>query len=136
APGFKPGAIKVVSLATWDPGIIVACRLATKTSPPRKGKTKSGPEYEGGLNLPGAGRYELLVFTSPQVELEDTAEAISDEAAQRGEPGASVAVRPVRNNLHQMEVEVDGNAQVDVRFTRTAVDETTSEETCRIHLSV
>jgi DNA phosphorothioation-dependent restriction protein DptH len=136
AAGFKPGAIKVVSLETWAPGIIVACRLATKSAPPKKGKTKSGPEYETGLHLPGAGRYELLVFAGPQVEVEDSADASSDEAAQRGESATPVPVRRVRGSQHQLELEVDGNAQVDVHFSRLAADGTPSRETCRVFLTV
>ena len=136
AARFKSGAIKVVSLDTWAPGVIVACRLATKSSPPKKSKVRSGPEYEANLLLPGAGRYELLVFASPQVELDDVAEVISDEAAQRGESASPIPVRAVRGTQHQVEVEVEGNAQVDIHFARQAADGTPSRETCRVFLTV
>lgn len=136
APGFKQGAIKVVSLDTWALGIVVACRLATKSSPPKKGKARSGPELEASLRLPGVGRYELLVFAGPQVELEEVAEASSDEAAQRGDPPSPLSVRAVRGPQYQVEVEVDGNAQVDIHFARQAADGTASRETCRVFLTV
>lgn len=75
ADGFKPGAIKVISLASWHAGIYVTCRLAKKLTPPKKptGRARGGPDLVTTLNVPGSGRYELLIFTSPGVELDETA---------------------------------------------------------------
>jgi DNA phosphorothioation-dependent restriction protein DptH len=136
ADKFKPGAIKVVSMASWGPGIFVACRLAKKLAPPKRRKGKSGPELEAGLVLPGAGRYDILVFTSPGVEVEDTASGNLDDAAERGEAGTDLAVRSSRDRQYQFEVEVDGNYQVDLRFERTAADGTATSAGCRLYLTV
>lgn len=136
ADHFKPGAIKVVSLATWAPGIFVTCRLARKLTPPKRRKGRGGPELETGLLLPGAGRYELLLFTSPGVELESTAAGNPDDAAERGDAATALAVRAVKPRQFQVEVELDGNYQVDLGFDREAADGTVSRETCRVFLSI
>lgn len=136
ADRFKPGAIKVVSLASWAPGIYVTCRLARKLSPPKRRKGRSGPEFEASLLLPGAGRYELLVFASPSVEVAGEAFGNPDDAAERGDAATTLPVREIRPGHFQVEVEVDGNYQVDVPFHRNVVDGTMSHETCRVFLAV
>lgn len=136
AEHFKPGAIKVVSLAKWAPGIFVACRLARKLALPKRRKGKGSPEYEASLLLPGAGRYELLVFCSPGVALDETAAGNPDDAAERGDAAATLPVRTVRQRQYQVEVELDGNYQVDLAFTREAIDGAVTHETCRTFLSI
>ena len=120
ADGFKPGAIKIVSLATWQPGIFVACRLARKLTPPRKPtrRAKGAPELETSLVVPGGGRYELLVFTSPGVVLDVAATGTADDAQDRIDATQQLVVRPVREGFHQVEVEAETNYQVDIGFTR------------------
>jgi DNA phosphorothioation-dependent restriction protein DptH len=141
ADGFKPGAIKVVSLATWAPGIFVACRLARKLTPPRKParRAKGALELETSLVLPGSGRYELLVFTSPGVELDPLAMGTADDA-QDGVNGVDaiqqLVVRTVREGFHQVEVEAETNYQVDIGFSRPVSDGSISHETCRVFLAV
>ena len=136
ADRFKPGAIKVVSLATWAPGIYVACRLAKKLSPPKKRKGRGGPELEAQLLLPGAGRYDILVFTSPGVELDTEASGNTDDAAERGDAAMALPVRASRQGHLQVEVEVDGNYQLDLGFERPAVDGTMERVACRVSLSI
>ncbi|MDP2779032.1 ATP-binding protein [Devosia sp.] len=141
ADGFKPGAIKVVSLATWAPGIFIACRLARKLTPPRKParRAKGAPELETSLVLPGSGRYELLVFTSPGVEVDALAMGTADDA-QDGLNGINatqqLVVRSVREGFHQVEVEAETNYQVDIGFSRPVSDGSVSHETCRVFLAV
>ncbi len=136
--GFKPGAIKIVSLATWQPGIFVACRLARKLTPPRKPtrRGKGAPELETSLVVPGGGRYELLVFTSPGVVLNAAATGTADDAQDRIDAIQQLVVRPVREGFHQVEVEAETNYQVDIGFSRPAADGSTSHETCRVFLAV
>jgi len=138
ADGFKPGAIKIVSLATWQPGIFVACRLARKLTPPRKPtrRAKGAPELETSLVVPGGGRYELLVFTSPGVVLDAAATGTADDAQDRIDAIQQLIVRPVREGFHQVEVEAETNYQVDIGFSRPAADGSTSHETCRVFLAV
>ncbi|MGU1008756.1 hypothetical protein ACSESJ_23465 [Pseudomonas aeruginosa] len=66
ADGCKPASVRVISLASWKPGILVTCRLATKLSPPRKPRKNSAAmDWETSLSLPGSGRYELQLHLAP-----------------------------------------------------------------------
>lgn len=138
ADNFKPGAIKVISLATWLPGIIVACRLARKMTPPRKPTRapKGAPELETSLTVPGGGRYELLILTSPGVTVDPIAFGTSDEIQDRPEGRQNLDARLVREGLHQIEVEADTNYQIDVSFSRTLEDGSLIHETCRVFLVI
>ncbi|ODT20973.1 MAG: hypothetical protein ABS35_18600 [Kaistia sp. SCN 65-12] len=138
ADNFKPGAIKVVSLASWQPGIFVACRLARKLTPPRKPSRapKGAPELETTLVVPGGGRYELLVFTSPGVVLEAAASGLADDAHDSSDTAQSLIVRPVRDGFHQIEVEAETNYQIDIKFSRPLASGALSQETCRVFLVV
>ncbi|MEA1071749.1 hypothetical protein [Sphingomonas sp. LY160] len=138
AEGFKPGAIKVVSLATWQPGIFVACRLARKLTPPRKPtrRAKGSAELETSLVVPGGGRYELLIFTSQGVELDGSASGVADDTHERSEIVQPLPIRRVRDGMHQVEVEAETNYQVDIGFSRPAGDGPATHETCRVFLVV
>lgn len=135
APGFKPGTLKAVSLATWQPGILVACRLGRKISPPRKPAKRSGTagtDWEASLSLPGPGRYELLVFVSPGVTLDALAQVSADQADANAGTPVSVALRQATPEMYRAEIEADGSCQLDLSFSR--VSSTTgavSRETCR-----
>lgn len=138
ASGFRPGSMKVVSLATWQPGILVAARLARKFSSPRKparSSSGSGADWESSLTLPGPGRYELLVFVSPGIELDASATSMADQGDGRAEAPSTLGVRALRDPIYQVEVEADGSLQVDFRFGRPGRDGSLSHETCRVYLS-
>ncbi|WP_421361900.1 ATP-binding protein [Agrobacterium rosae] len=138
ADGFKPGAIKVVSLASWQPGLFVACRLARKLTPPRKPprKTRGAPDWETTLSVPGAGRYELLVFAGPGIEIEPVATGLPDEGHDGTDAIRPLPVRQVPAGHHQLEVEADGNYQVDLKFSRDVAGARQPVETCRVFLAV
>lgn len=138
ADKFKPGALKVVSLASWEPGIFVVARTAKKLAPPKKPsrKGRDAPDFETSLTVPGGGRYELMVFTSGGVSLPAVASGSADSAQSGQDNARELAIRKVRDGLHQIEVEADSNYQVDLHFTRSRTDGTTSTELCRISLVV
>jgi DNA phosphorothioation-dependent restriction protein DptH len=134
APNFKSGSIKVVSLATWQPGILVACRLTRKLSPPRKPTkrgNKAGPDWETTLNLPGPGRYELLVFVSPGVTLAPSSLFSSDQADGGLTAPTPVKMRQTTPEIYRVEIEAEGNCQLDLGFSRTLKDNSTVQEICR-----
>lgn len=134
APNFKPGSMKVVSLATWQPGILVACRLARKFSPPRKpgkGGGKTGTDWEASLSLPGPGRYELLVFVSPDVTLDAPAQLSAGQADGNADAPTPVVFRQATREMYRGEIEADGNSQLDLSFSRVAKGDTISREICR-----
>ncbi|MDO3536306.1 ATP-binding protein [Ralstonia pseudosolanacearum] len=132
ALGHKAASIKVISLAHWSPGVLVSCRLADKLSPPKKpGRRAAGPNWEMTLALPGSGRYELLVFVSPDVEITEVV-GVPDNATEIDEGPAPLSVVPVTDDQYQVEVDIDGKYQVDVRFQRTGQ---ASVETCRVYIA-
>lgn len=135
ADGFKPGVLKVVSMASWAPGIYVACRHGKKLSPPKRRKGRRGPEYEASVVVSGAGRHELLLLSSPGVTIRDFAMGNTDDAAERGDAAMRLPVRPGATFQH-VEVETDGNYQLDVEFDRTDADGKVVTETCRVFLNV
>lgn len=134
APGFKPGSMKVVSLDSWLPGIVVVCRQARKFQPPRKPAKrggKSSSDWEAGLSLPGPGRYELLIFVSPGVTLETSGNLSADQADGKLSVPSPVALHQATPEMFRAEIEADGNCQVDLSFARTGKGSTISRESCR-----
>lgn len=140
AEGFKPAAIKVVSLENWQPGIFVACRQAKKLSPPRKprGKGSGLPNFEASLTLPGKGRYELLVFSASNIELHETAEGSSEDRSGNGS-GDKVEI-PVElgngNAQNFIQVDADGNYRVQIGFDRRDENGKVSSEVLSVNLTV
>lgn len=138
APDFKPASMKVVSLATWQPGFIVACRLARKFSPPRRPAKRGrnpGADWEAGLSVPGPGRYELLVFVSPGVTPEPLAHVSADQASGNAGAPTSVTLRKTAPEIYRVEVEVDGHCQFDLVFSRAIKDGKNARETCRLSIT-
>ncbi|CAJ0691489.1 ATP-binding protein [Ralstonia holmesii] len=133
ASGRKAASIKVISLANWTPGVLVSCRLADKLSPPRKPSRRAatGPNWEMTLALPGSGRYELLVFVSPGVGIIE-AVGLPDDATEVDEGPSSLNVVSVTDDQYQVEVDIEGKYQVDVRFQRTGQ---AVVETCRVYIT-
>ena len=138
APDFKPGSMKVVSLASWQPGVVVACRLARKFSPPRKPAkrgSKEGTDWETSLSLPGPGRYELLVFISPGVVLDVSAKLSADQADGNAGVLMPVVLRHATPEMYRAEIEADGNCQFDLSFSRLGKGDAVSRETCRTFIT-
>ncbi|WP_449470557.1 hypothetical protein [Sphingobium chungangianum] len=138
ADDFKPGSMKVISLATWQPGIVVACRLARKFSPPRrpaKRGAKASLEWEASLSLPGPGRYELLVFASPGVTLDATGQVSADQPDGNVGAPAAVALRSASVEMFRAEIEADGNCQLDLGFSRADKNGTLTRESCRTYIT-
>lgn len=131
--GFKTASTKVVSLENWVPGIFVACRTAIKTSFPKKTKNRrAGAQWEASMSLPGAGRYEFVILTSPNTNIV-SATGVPDEAlGVDGLQPLQLEVQTVRPEEHMVEVEADGKMAIDVSFIRSGSKES---ETCRILIS-
>lgn len=136
ADRHRPASIKVVSLASWLPGIYVACRVARKLSTPRAPARRSkGPQWEASLSLPGPGRYELLVFLRPGATIAAMATGTAGGEGNGGQDSQELNVREVRHGLHQIEVEAEGGYQVDIEFGRPDAAGRLVPETCRVFLS-
>lgn len=107
--GRKTVSTKVISLAGWDPGILLTSRVATKLSIPKKPAGKNPKvALESSIVLPSPGRYEMLVFLAPGVELIDVEQENASETAQP----QSIDTRTIRKQEHQFELEADGNCQL------------------------
>lgn len=133
AEDFKAASIKVISLEHWSPGILVCCRVASKLTPPKKParKTASGPELETTMLLPGSGRYELVVFISPDITI-DGVTGIADDATEVDEGLAELTAVRVKNGEYQIEIEADTKYQVDVHYRRASQG---VSETCRVYIT-
>ena len=132
AVGRKPATTKVVSLARWLPGLIVTSRLASKLSlpkKPRKGSTKAN--WETGFSLPGPGRYELLLYFSPGVEVLQ-ATGIPDDATEQAQDSAQdLQLHLFKEDFYQIEIEADSNYQLDIAY-KVPIRGT---ETCRVYVT-
>ena len=136
APGYKNASIKVLSLATWLPGLFATCRVAKKLSlpkAPRKGRAnKAGASWESEVRVPGSGRYEIEVFVSPDSQISTPAKGIQDELdiAEARE----VVGKKMPTGKYLFEIEVDGKYQLDIPVTRTQGDGSHHHEIFRVYV--
>ena len=138
SPRHKRTTIKVVSLSNWAPGIFVACRMALKLSPlksPARKAARSGFDWETALSVPGAGRYELVVFLTPGTTIGKEATGIQDDATEFDEDKQVHQILMVRQDEYQIEIEADGKYQLDIPFQRTDLDGSIVNETCRVYIT-
>ena len=133
AQDFKSASIKVISLEHWLPGILICCRVASKLSPPKRParKAAAGPELETTLLLPGAGRYEMALFVSPDVSIERVT-GIADDATEIHDGRIELKFVRVKDGEYQVEIEADATYQMDVRYRRVGAGAT---ETCRVYVT-
>lgn len=141
ADGFKPSAIRLISLEKWKPGILVACRQSRKMSYPKKprGKGKNQPDFESTLTLPGKGQYELLVFSPSNVSVNEVAFVMSEDSFGSGSGSVEKEELPVDKGgalKHFIQLEVEASCQVEIQFERMDIQGTASIETVRVYLTV
>lgn len=136
APGYKGASIKVLSLATWLPGIFATCRVARKLSlpkAPRKGRTnKDTANWESEIRVLGSGRYEIEVFLSPDSQISAPAKGIQDEL-DIGEEREIVG-KKMATGKYLFEIEVDGKYQLDIPVARMQADSSHSREIFRVYI--
>ncbi len=83
-PGMKSSSIHIISMAHWEPGVIVSGRNARKAPPPKAPRTAADKvTLETYLELNAQGRHYLDVFLRPGFQLNETAFGIdnSDSAS-------------------------------------------------------
>lgn len=117
--GSKNATLRVISLQAWAPGIYVACRLASKISSPKKPrKSKATSPWEQNISLPGSGRYEILIFASPDTKIL-TANGISDDADDFDDStGDELLLQVLKSNLSHVEVEAESKYQLEIKFKK------------------
>ncbi|MFG8085847.1 ATP-binding protein [Pseudomonas aeruginosa] len=132
ADGCKPASVRVISLASWKPGILVTCRLATKLSPPKKPrKNTAAMDWETSLSLPGSGRYELRLHLAPDASI-GKVEGVPDDATEFEEQRETLDPRQVGEDEYLIEIEADGKYQLDITFTPAGEQ---SPKACRVYLA-
>ena len=133
AQGRKPATARVVSLATWVPGILVTCRMASKLSPPKKPrKSSAGADWETSLTLPGSGRYELLVLLAPGASVSKMVRVPDDATENFSEEGQELPLHSARESEFQVEIEADGKYQLEITFQSPTRGKT---EICRVYVT-
>lgn len=111
APGLKKATIKVVSLATFEPGFFVFSPNARKTTAPKRTRSKTGPALECSLMLDGNGRHYMMVYARLSVEFE----AVALREDETGEPARNVTVSRVNEKEWGFEAEVAGECHYDLK---------------------
>lgn len=118
AGGLKKSAIRVISLESWVPGIVVAGRSVSKLSLPKKAKVATDADYECDVTLSGEGRHFLDVFTSPGVELERRAVGTDTSSAGAERLEAVIAPPPEDSTgAWGMEVVATTECRYDLEYT-------------------
>jgi DNA phosphorothioation-dependent restriction protein DptH len=119
APGQASASLRVVSVATWEPGVIVSCRTASRIKLPKRtsAKTKT-PDWECELLLEGEGRHVLELLLSAGVEVE-AAKGLDLSAEPPPSLDATIAA-PVEGAVRSVSIEIAATSecQYDVRLLR------------------
>jgi len=123
--GTKKSSERLISLASWEPGLIVCSRTATKGKVPKLAARKP---IDTMLEMAGAGRHYLDVYARPGVEL------LSDEATGHGSDDEEVEpsrIGRVAENDYGLEVEAGGERYYQFEIRRPA---SSDKDTFRIWL--
>lgn len=132
ASGRRAATTRVVSLASWLPGIIVTSRMASKLSLPKKPRKGVGrADWESALSVPGSGRFELLILGAEGVTVTQ-AEAVPDDATEQAlEATQTLQLHAAKDGGYQVEIDADGNYQLVVSFVVPG----RGTETCRVYVT-
>jgi DNA phosphorothioation-dependent restriction protein DptH len=130
-PGVKKATLRVVSMATWEPGIVVYSRTASKMTLPKKTRGKAdNVSFETSLTLSGEGRHYFDVYARPGVQVNPRAEGSGADGSVDPERHSAIAM--VSDSLYGFEAEASGDCFYQVRITRGPGME---PEICRIYLT-
>lgn len=112
---LKKASSKLISLSSWDPGLIVCSRTATKGKVP---KLVSNKPIDTFLEVSGAGRHYLDIYAMPGVEI------IAEEAAGHSDDGELDPARigRVADDEYGMEVEAGGERHYQFEIKRPGND--------------
>ena len=130
APGYKKGSVRVISLSTWKPGLIVYSRTALKITPPKTSRDKKAKvTYETSLTLNGQGRHYLDVYVGLGVSIGETAHG-SDESGGVVEERTS-PIAKASETTYGFEVDATADCYYDIAIQRDGEP----EATVRIYLA-
>ncbi|MFO1325430.1 MAG: ATP-binding protein [Burkholderiales bacterium] len=132
ASGVKKGALRLISLATWGPGILVSSRTARKASPPKSPRGPHGTgKLECALTMLGEGRHYLDLYSAPGCRVAKIAHGTDDAGASNSISDYPVA--KVGDGEYGAEIQASSESYYDFTLERDA--QTTGARTLRVYLS-
>ena len=126
SPALKKAATRVVSLAHWEPGVVVSCRSAKKLSLPKKARQGAGLECF--LVMAGEGRHYVDLYASPGVSIGE--EARGEDTSTFGAPLEAMVTRAV-DDAYGLELV----ATSECHFELTVYDAAGNASSFRIHIT-
>ncbi len=132
--GTKKSSEKLISLGSWEPGLIVCSRTATKGKVPKLAPRKP---IDTVLEMAGAGRHYLDIYVRPGVQLlagEATCHAGDDEEiepsriGQVAENDYGLEVEAGSERYYQFEIKRPGSSEKDAVRIWLVADEASPEE--------
>jgi DNA phosphorothioation-dependent restriction protein DptH len=129
---FDDASMKVISLATWTPGIVVWSGLATKFVATKEVSkaNRDKIQLEGSLEIAGAGRIYLDIFTAPHVKLDLAAEGRGTSAGDDDGSLDSLPVMAAGEGRYGIEIEAGDEYELDL-----FLDRGNGREKCRIRIA-
>lgn len=120
APGLKKATVSVVSLSSWEPGVVVYSRTATKVSLPKRVRRQAeNVAFDLTLALAGQGRHYFDVYVRPGVVLGDSARGSGEDGAIDESKVASIR-RVGDTHAYGFEVDASGDCFYQFEVTRDA----------------
>lgn len=118
AEGMKPGAARVVSLATWTPGVVLSSRTASKAELPRQPRGASGSTaaLQSSMSMIGEGRHYVDVYVSPDVSLDETVHGVDESGAE--EARSEYRIGKVSACEFGFEIEATSECRFDLSILR------------------
>lgn len=109
--GAKKSSVKLIALSSWEPGLIVCSRTATKGRVP---KLVNGKSIDTTLEMGGAGRHYLDIYARPGVEI------LSTEATGHSDDEAldPAKIGQVTEDEYGVEVEAGGERHYEFEIMR------------------
>jgi hypothetical protein len=129
--GLKRASVRVISLDSWEPGLIVWSQTATKLSLPKRSRTE-GIAYECHLALAGEGRHFLDLLVRANCRLDEFAHGEDVSTAGSGVVTAPIAM-PSEGLSESWGVEVNATTECYYDIPITAANNT--RLIIRIHIT-
>ena len=129
----KKASVKLISLSSWEPGLIVCSRTATKGKVP---KLAAGKPIETTLEMSGAGRHYLDIYARPGVEIlskeavghSDDEELESAKIGRVADDEYGIEIEAGGERYYQIEIKRPGSDKKDMFRISLVADEMASEE--------
>jgi len=130
ADGLRKASVKVVSLKTWDPGVFVFCRGASKITPPKKSRTsKDKTTFEVSMVLSGQGRHYIDVYVRQGVTVQPL--ATGKDMSGAADSTLESPVTSVSGHTYGFDVDATAECYYDLTINRCQG----AEEILRINLT-